>query len=77
MALEVKGSIPFTHPKQNIGLSSSGKTQHFDCCIRRFESCQPSHSFYQLIKSAAVLKLLKRIGFMSARRSMQKLNMTH
>ena len=26
----------------NIGVSSSGKTQHFDCCIRRFESCHPS-----------------------------------
>ena len=26
----------------NIGASSSGKTQHFDCCIRRFESCHPS-----------------------------------
>ena len=24
-------------------MSSSGKTQHFDCCIRRFESCHPSH----------------------------------
>lgn len=24
------------------GISSSGKTQHFDCCIRRFESCYPS-----------------------------------
>ena len=24
-----------------IGVSSSGKTQHFDCCIRRFESCHP------------------------------------
>ena len=23
-------------------MSSSGKTQHFDCCIRRFESCHPS-----------------------------------
>ena len=23
------------------GMSSSGKTQHFDCCIRRFESCHP------------------------------------
>ena len=27
---------------QYIGVSSSGKTQHFDCCIRRFESCHPS-----------------------------------
>ena len=27
--------------KLNIGVSSSGKTQHFDCCIRRFESCHP------------------------------------
>ena len=26
----------------NIGASSSGKTQHFDCCIRRFKSCRPS-----------------------------------
>ena len=25
------------------GVSSSGKTQHFDCCIRRFESCHPCH----------------------------------
>ena len=23
-------------------MSSSGKTQHFDCCIRRFKSCHPS-----------------------------------
>ena len=29
--------------KLNIGVSSSGKTQHFDCCMRRFESCHPSH----------------------------------
>ena len=29
-------------PQFNIGVSSSGKTQHFDCCIRRFESCHPS-----------------------------------
>ena len=28
--------------KLHIGVSSSGKTQHFDCCIRRFESCHPS-----------------------------------
>ena len=27
-----------------IGVSSSGKTQHFDCCMRRFESCHPSHT---------------------------------
>ncbi len=38
----------------NIGVSSSGKTQHFDCCIRRFESCHPSqnrqiHFLYLLI----------------------------
>ncbi len=26
-----------------IGVSSSGKTQHFDCCIRRSESCYPSY----------------------------------
>ena len=26
----------------NIGVSSSGKTQHFDCCIREFESRRPS-----------------------------------
>ena len=31
-------------PQEIIGLSSSGKTQHFDCCIRGFESRQPSHS---------------------------------
>ena len=57
MALEVVGSNPIIHPtfspptfavsgdffvKFNIGVSSSGKTQHFDCCIRRFESCHPS-----------------------------------
>ena len=30
-------------PQEIIGLSSSGKTQHFDCCIRGFESRQPSH----------------------------------
>ncbi len=28
---------------QYVGVSSSSKTQHFDCCIRRFESCHPSH----------------------------------
>ncbi len=55
MALEADGSNPFIHPTTNlnaavfhcgilyIGVSSSGKTQHFDCCIRRFESCHPSH----------------------------------
>lgn len=28
-----------------IGASSSGKTQDFDSCMRRFESCRPSHFF--------------------------------
>ena len=37
--------IPLPTPS-DTGLSSSGKTQHFDCCIRRFESCQPSHIFF-------------------------------
>ncbi len=42
MALEVVGSTPIIHPIfLFIGMSSSGKTQHFDCCIRRFESCHP------------------------------------
>ena len=39
VALEAKGSNPFIHL---IGLSPSGKAQHFDCCIRWFESSQPS-----------------------------------
>ena len=30
--------------KLNIGVSSSGKTQHIDCCISRFESCNPSQN---------------------------------
>ena len=39
VALEAKGSNPFIHL---FGLSPSGKAQHFDCCIRWFESSQPS-----------------------------------
>ena len=35
-----RGRIP--KQKVNNGVSSSGKTQHFDCCMRRFESCHPS-----------------------------------
>ena len=27
---------------KSIGVSSSGKTQHFDCCIHWFESSYPS-----------------------------------
>ena len=54
MALEVVGSNPTTHPSIAksfdfalflsviIGESSSGKTQHFDCCMRGFESRLPS-----------------------------------
>ena len=30
----------------NNGASSSGKTQDFDSCIRRFESSRPSQSFF-------------------------------
>ncbi len=39
---EIWGFFTQKPQKQNIGVSSSGKTQHFDCCIRRFESCHPS-----------------------------------
>ena len=56
MALETVGSNPTIHPnhslqgalladfvfQKNNGVSSSGKTQHFDCCIRWFESSHPS-----------------------------------
>ena len=35
--------LRYNFKKVNIGVSSSGKTQHFDCCIRRFKSCPPSH----------------------------------
>ena len=28
----------------HIGVSSSGKTQHFDCCIRWFKSSYPCHA---------------------------------
>ena len=35
--------LRYNFKKVNIGVSSSGKTQHFDCCIRRFKSCHPSH----------------------------------
>ena len=41
VALEAQGSNPCIHPSP-IGLSPSGKAQHFDCCIRWFESSQPS-----------------------------------
>lgn len=34
--------LRYNFKKVNIGVSSSGKTQHFDCCIRRFKSCHPS-----------------------------------
>ncbi len=32
VALKVQGSSPCTHPLF-LGLSPSGKAQHFDCCI--------------------------------------------
>ncbi len=35
-------TVKLRYTQFNIGVSSSGKTQHFDCCIRRFESCHPS-----------------------------------
>ena len=35
----------------NIGESSSGKTQHFDCCIRRFESYLPSHKTLKIVRA--------------------------
>ncbi len=39
VALEAKGSNPFTHPVlKNLGLSPSGKAQDFDSCTRWFES---------------------------------------
>lgn len=33
-----------------MGVSSSGKTQPFDCCIRRFESCHPCQRKEQFMK---------------------------
>ena len=41
VVLVVVGSSPIVHPI--IGVSPSGKAPHFDCGIRRFESCYPSH----------------------------------
>ncbi len=39
----------------NIGVSSSGKTQHFDCCIRRFvEAVQKLRQTFGTAKSRAV-----------------------
>ena len=32
----------FLKKANTIGLSPRGKAQHFDCCIRRFKSYQPS-----------------------------------
>jgi hypothetical protein len=40
VALVVVGSSPIVHPI--TGISPSGKAPHFDCGIRRFESCYPS-----------------------------------
>ena len=45
VALVVVGSSPIVHPI-NTGISPSGKAPHFDCGIRRFESCYPSHVVY-------------------------------
>ena len=49
VALDIVGSTPITHPILSsgtacIGVWPSGKAQDFDSCIRRFESCHPSHS---------------------------------
>ena len=52
VALEVKGSIPFDHPRyfdqptSSNGVSPSGKALDSDSNIRRFESCHPSQVFY-------------------------------
>ena len=38
----------------HIGVSSSGKTQHFDCCIRRSESCYPSSRLFVYVCAAEI-----------------------
>ena len=43
--------------KLHIGVSSSGKTQHFDCCIRRFESCHPCHVVADYVSFATTFLL--------------------
>ena len=42
VVLDVTGSSPVTHPTFTLGCSQVGKARHFDCRMRRFESCQPS-----------------------------------
>ena len=42
VVLVVVGSSPIVHPI-NFGISPSGKASHFDCDMRRFKSCYPSH----------------------------------
>lgn len=64
--LPYSGGIFLT--KLNIGVSSSGKTQHFDCCIREFESRHPSQkkdlafvkSFFNEIRSYGMSELCLR-----------------
>ena len=40
------------------GPSPSGKAQHFDCCIRWFESNWPSYDFFGNLKERSDLMLL-------------------
>ena len=76
-SVRLRSSTPLLF-KLNIGVSSSGKTQHFDCCIRRFESCHPSQKkasrktcFFQLYSPCgefycfAVIFGLRRVVFAS------------
>ena len=44
VVLVVVGSSPIVHPI--VGISPSGKASHFDCDIRRFESCYPSQFWF-------------------------------
>ena len=40
-----------SHRSPHLGISPSGKAPHFDCGIRRFESCYPCHIFGLLAQS--------------------------
>ena len=62
MALEAKGSNPFTHPIRavvdrrlpSLGVSPSGKARDFDFRTRRFKSCHPCHFIPTADRSATV-----------------------
>ena len=55
-------------PHYILGCSQVGKARHFDCRMRRFESCQPSQIFWK-IKYGPLAQLAEHLTFNQGVRS--------